>query len=239
LLSSFDAGNAKNAINAGNMMKEVRGGNTNSDGFLLAMIFKIVPIGMNIASRGKTIATGFKEASSGIVKLIKNVALLTAVTAIDTITFGFQFGAYLFNLLFCSVTILMNFPKCAIFYFIDVFIFVMLVCIVSILFIIDVFLMVKVWAGISCTEMFIMLLKILEKIDQTIYSMVSFHIIHYPESTIQTCYKCSAMSDTTAFKRVSSRLFQNLFVKIPSGIGGPIGETITGIGHIFSFLDLR
>jgi hypothetical protein len=209
------------------------------DADILAMIFKIVPIGMNIASRGKTIATGFKEASSGIVKLIKNVALLTAVTAIDTITFGFQFGAYLFNLLFCSVTILMNFPKCAIFYFIDVFIFVMLVCIVSILFIIDVFLMVKVWAGISCTEMFIMLLKILEKIDQTIYSMVSFHIIHYPESTIQTCYKCSAMSDTTAFKRVSSRLFQNLFVKIPSGIGGPIGETITGIGHIFSFLDLR
>lgn len=210
-----------------------------SDAGMLAMIFKIVPIGMNIASRGKTIATGFKETSMGIVNLVTNTALLTAITAIDTITFGFQFGIYLFKLLFCSVTILMSFPKCVIFYFIDIFIFVVLVCIVSLLFIIDIFLMVKMWAGVSCVETFIMILTILEKIDQSIYEMMSFHIIHYPDAIIQKCYSCSAMGNTSGFKSVASRLFQDLFVKIPSGIGGAIGETLTGIGHIFSFLNLK
>lgn len=209
-----------------------------SDAGMLAMIFKIVPIGMKIASRGKTIATGFKEASMGIVNLVKNTALLTAITAIDTITFGFQFAIYLFKLLFCSVSILTKFPNCVIYYLIDIFIFVVLVCIVSLLFIVDIFLMVKVWAGVSCVETFIMILTIFEKIDQFIYSMLSFHLIHYPDSIIQKCYACSAMGDTSGFKSVASRLFQDVFVKVPSGIGGAIGETITGIGHIFSFLSL-
>lgn len=218
--------------------KDIKTGDE-SDAGILAMIFKIVPIGMNIASRGKTIATGFKETTMGIVNLIKNVALLTAITTFDSILFGFQFAIYLFKLLLCSVTIISNFPKCVIFYIIDVLIFVIFVCIVSILFIIDVFLMVKMWAGISCVEMFIMLLTILEQIDQTIYSVMSFHLIHYPDSIIQMCYSCSAMGDTSGFKNASSRLFQDIFIKLPSGIGTPIGDTFTGIGHIFSFLNLK
>lgn len=210
-----------------------------SDAGLLAMIFKIVPIGMNIVSRGKTIATGFKETTMGIVDLIKNTALLTAITTMDSITFGFQFAIFIFKLLLCSVNILSNFPKCVIFYIIDIIVFVVFVCIVSILFIIDVFLMVKMWAGISCVELFLMLLNILEQIDKTIYSIMSFHIIHYPDSIIKMCYTCSSMGDTSGFKSAASRLFQDIFVKLPSGIGEPIGETLTGIGHIFSFLNLK
>jgi hypothetical protein len=75
------------------------------------MIFKIVPIGVNIARKGKTIIAGLKETSMGIFDLIKNVALLTAVIGIDAIEFFIQLFIYLFKLLLCSVTILMNFQE--------------------------------------------------------------------------------------------------------------------------------
>ena len=238
LLSSLDAGNAANALNASNMSREVKGGDTDDDGFLLAMIFKIVPIGINIVSRGRTIVQGFKELGTGIVDLIKNTAILTGIIGIDTIEFFFQLCAYLFKLLLCSVSIISDFPKCVIFYFIQLLINVVLACIVSILFIVDVFLMPKKWAGIGAVEIFIMILDIIENLDQVIYANLSFHIIHYPESIVKMCYTCSAMGDTSGFKRVANRWFNDIFVKIPNDIGGPIGESITGIGHIFSFLDL-
>lgn len=238
LLSSFDAGNVENALNASNMSKDVKGGDTDSDGFLLAMIFKIVPIGINIASRGKTIVQGFKELGTGIADLIKNTAILTGIIGIDTIEFFFQLCVYLFKLLLCSVSIISDFPKCLIFYFIQILINVVLAGMVSILFIVDVFLMPKKWAGIGAVEVLIMILNLIEKIDRIIYTNLSFHIVHYPDSIIEMCYTCSAMGDTSGFKKVANRWFNDIFVKIPNDIGGPIGESITGIGHIFSFLDL-
>lgn len=209
-----------------------------SDGFILKMIFDIVPIGVNIAKKGKTIAAGFKETAMGIVDLIKNLALLTAVIGIDTIQFFVQLFIYLFKLLLCSVTIISNFPKCVIFYVIDVVMFAVFVIIVSLLFIIDLFLMVKSIAGISCIEAFIMLLGILDKIDSAIYSAFSIHLIRYPDKIINMCYTCSAMGDTSGFKSAASSIFKDIFISIPSDVGGPIGEAIGGIGHIFSFLDI-
>jgi len=209
-----------------------------SDGFILKMIFDIVPIGVNIAKKGKTIATGFKETGLAILDLIKNLALLTAVIGIDTIEFFVQLFIYLFKLLLCSVSIISNFPKCVTFYVIDVIMFFVFVCIVSLLFIIDLFLMVKSVAGISCMELFIMLLGILNKIDAFVYSAFSVHLIHYPDKIIKMCYSCSAMGDTSGFKSVASRMFKDIFVSIPTDIGGPIGDAFSGIGHIFSFLDI-
>ena len=225
------------AIAKANLQGKANSGD-NSDGFILKMIFDIVPIGINIAKKGKTISQGFGETSMGIVNLIKNIALLTAIIGLDTIEFFIQLFIFMFKLLLCSVNIISNFPKCLTFYIIDVLMFSVLVMIVSLLFIIDTFLMIKTIAGLSCIEIFIMLLGIFEQIDAFIYSILSFHLIHYPDKIINMCYTCSAMGDTSGFKSVASRMFKNIFVSIPSGIGTPIGETITGIGHIFSFLDL-
>lgn len=228
---------SESALAKAGLQAKAKSGNT-SDGFILKMIFDIVPIGINIAKKGKTIATGFKETSMGIVNLIKNIALLTAVIGMDTIAFFVQLFIYLFKLLLCSVNIISNFPKCITFYVIDIIMFVVFVIIVSLLFIIDLFLMVKMIAGISCIEAFIMLLGILEKIDAVVYSNFSIHLIHYPDKITKMCYTCSAMGDTSGFKSVASRMFKDIFIDLPTGIGGPIGEAITGIGHIFSFLDI-
>ena len=112
------------------------------------------------------------------------------------------------------------------------------VCMVSLIFIVDVFLMVKSMTGTSVMEAFIVFLETVDKIDAGVHSVASFHIVHYPDEIINMCYTCSAMGDISKFKSAASRLFKDIFISIPSDIGGPIGETISGIGHIFSFLNI-
>jgi hypothetical protein len=209
-----------------------------SEGNLLSMIFKIVPIGVNVAKKGKTIVQGLKETSMGIVDMIKNTAILTGLIGIDTILFFIELCIYLFKLLICVVEKMFNFPKCVIFYIIDVFILCLLAAIVSVLFIIDVILMPKKFVGKSCVEMFIMLLIIFEQIDRFVYKLVSVHLIHYPDNIMDMCYNCVAMRNTQSFKNAASRWLKDIFIRIPTDIGGPIGDTVTGIGHIFSFFSL-
>jgi hypothetical protein len=205
---------------------------------LLAMIFKIVPIGINVAKKGKTIAQGFKETYMGIADIIKNTAILTAIIGIDSIQLSIQSCIFIFKLLVCSVEKMSNFPKCVIFYLIDILVIVMFAAIMSILFIVDLLLMPKQWAGISCVEMFIVLLSIIEQIDQIVYKMLSFHLVHYPEKILIMCYDCAPMRDISGFKQAALKWFKDVFIRIPNDIGGPIGGTLTGIGHIFSFFNL-
>ena len=230
----FDSETAKNSAG---LNADANSGDT-SDGFILAMIFKIVPIGVNIVRRGKTIVAGLKETSMGIVELIKNIAILTTVIGLDTIEYVSQLFIYLFKLLLCSVSILSNFPKCVIFYILDIIMSIIFVCFISVLFIIDVFLLVKYWAGTSCVEMFMMFIDILGKIDEIAYSTASVHIFHYPDSIINMCYSCSAMGDTKDYETASANMYRDIFVSLPNDIGGPIGDIFTGIGHLFSFFDL-
>ena len=103
---------------------------------------------------------------------------------------------------------------------------------------VDVFTLPKTWAGIGAVEVFIMLLGLIENLDQFVYKNAFFHLVHYPESINEMCYNCSAMGDTSGFKNSAKKWFNDAFVRVPNEIGGPIGESITGIGHIFSFLDL-
>jgi hypothetical protein len=230
---------AKDSVaGASSLQKQINDGDTSDDSFILSLILKIVPIGVNIARRGKTIAQGFKEVAEGIINTIKNAALLTVITGVDTIRYVSQLFIYLFKVLLCSVTLMINFPKCVIFYFVDLIMYIVLMIALSVLFIIDVFLQIKSYTGLSAVEFFMKILETLEYIDSIIYSKLSIHIIHYPDSIINRCYRCSMMGDTTEYKKASKRVFNDYFVRIPNEIGGPIGEFFTGIGHIFSFFDI-
>jgi hypothetical protein len=220
-----------------NAGKDINTKNTGKDN-LLAMIFKIVPIGINIAKKGKTIVQGLKETYMGIADIIKNTAILTGIIGMDTILFSIQLCVFIFKLLVCSVEKMSNFPKCIIFYIIDILIMVLLAAFVSILFIMDVILMPKYWAGIGCVEIFILLLNIIEQIDKVIYKLISVHLVHYPEKILNMCYDCAPMRDISGFKQAASKWFNDVFIRIPKDIGGPIGGTLTGIGHIFSFFNL-
>lgn len=206
-----------------------------SDENLLAMIFKIIPIGINIVKKGNTIAQGFKEVPIGLGQLIANVAIMTAIVGIDTFNFAVQLCVYLFKLLICTVQKLTDIPKCVVFYFIDVVIFLVVAVIVSILFMIDMIFMIKSWVGISCVETFFMAIGMITVIDELVYSHASFHVFRYPDPIINLCYRCSTMGDTSGFWAAAGRMFDDIFVMLPSGIGDPISEIIKGFKHIFAF----
>jgi hypothetical protein len=206
-----------------------------SDGNLLAMIFGIVKVGINIVKKGKTIAQGFKEVPIGLGQLVANVAIMTAILGIDTFNFAVQLCVYLFKLLICTVQKLTDIPKCVVFYFIDVVIFIVIAVIVSILFMIDMIFMIKYWVGMSCVETFFMAVGMIKVLDELIYSYASVHVFRYPDPIINLCYRCSTMGDTSGFWTAAGRMFDDIFVMLPSGIGDPISEIIKGFKHIFAF----
>lgn len=227
----------KNAAAESDASKLSSGVNAKDDDHenIFSLILKIVPIGVNIIKKSKNIVDGFKESSLGLVNLIKNIAIVTAIFTIDTIEFIGQLLYYLFKLMICAVFNLGNLHKCFAFYVCDVFLFVIAVIIISVLFIIDMIFMVKTFTGVGCVELFLMFPQFISDIDALIYSYVSIHIFQYPAPIIKMCYTCAAMGDTSGFKRASSAMFNVIFKMIPSDIGGPIGDIFRGIGHIFSF----
>lgn len=225
-----------NADNEASKSADLKNGMNKKDtssGGLLSMVFGIVKTGVNIAKKGKTIAAGLKEIPTGIGTLIANLAIMTMILGFDTFDFLTNLSYYLFKLLICSVGKLMDAPKCVSFYFIDLAMFVMFMIVVSFLFIIDMIFMVKFWIGISFVELFMMSLKMMETIDSTVHGYIKIHLFHYPDIIINKCYRCSMMGDTSGFWNAANRMFNDIFIMLPTNIGEPIGEIITGFKHVF------
>ena len=225
-----------NAETAAGMSKSINTSD-DSESNVFTMIMQIVPIGVNVIRKSKNIAEGFTNSIMGIVNLIKNVAIVSAIFTIDTIEYFTQLLYYLFKLMICAVSNLGNIHKCVLFYLFDVFIFAVKMCIMSVLFIIDMFFMIKRLTGISCVEAFLMVPELISKLDEMIYKYTSVHLFRYPAPIIKMCYTCSAMGDTSGFKRASASMFNVVFRMMPKDIGGPIGSIFKGIGQIFSFFD--
>lgn len=225
---------------AGGLNQDTRDDDDDATGLfaILRMIFKIVPIGINVVKNTKTLAQGFKESALGLATLIKNLAITTIVTGIDSIVFAFELGYYLFKLLICSVGSILNLPKCILFYLFDLLMLFLLLVLTSILFMLDMFLGVKAWLGVSCVELLIFGLDLLEQFDQWVFSWAGAHCFHYPDFVINMCYRCSAMGDISGFSSASKKIFKDVFIDIPNGIFSPIGNIVRGIGHIFGFFSL-
>lgn len=236
MAAAYASQNQANQASAAALKSAVNSNEKDSDN-ILTMILKIVPIGIKTIKKSKNIVDGFKDSIMGLVNLIKNVAIVTAIFTIDTIQFVSELLYYLFKLLICSVSNLGNLHKCILFYLFDVFLFVITVLIMSVLFIIDMIFMVKRLTGISCVEAFLLIPELISNLDAMIYKYISVHIFRYPAPIIKLCYTCDAMGDTSGFKRASSAMFNVVFRMFPKDIGGPIGDIFKGIGQIFSFFD--
>ena len=222
---------------AGGLNKNLNEDDDDDAGFLkiLRMIFKIVPIGTKIAKNGKKLGKGFAKAGMGLVNLIKNLAITTIVFGVDTIRFAFELGYYSFKLMICSVGGILNIHKCILFYLFDLLMLTILLILTSILFMVDMFLGVKAFLGISCVELLIWGLDLLEKFDEWVFRVFGAHVFHYPDFVLNMCYRCSAMGDTSGFSKASRKMFNDIFVMLPNKIGSPIGNIVRGIGTIFGF----
>jgi hypothetical protein len=145
---------------------------------------------------------------------------------------------HIFAVLICSVKLITKFPKCVIFYIFEIIIYLLIVAIISVLFIFDVIFFLKYIFGYTLSEQFVRLLLLLEQLDKKMYSAFSFHIIHYPKPIIDMCYRCNGMDEQTSYDQASSKLFNDVFVRIPNEIIRPVGKIVTGVGHITSFLKI-
>ena len=218
---------------------ETEGADENSsDSFLLAMIFKIVPIGVNVLKKGPVLADGLKNIALGIANMIANLAMLSIVLFIDTWTFTVQWFYFVFTMLLCMVFNLTNLPKCILFYLFDLFLLAVFMFIMSVLLLIDVFFGVKKYVGISCVGALMMAIGSIGQIDAAIYGATGVHMFNYPDFILNLCYRCEMAGNLSGFYKAAGKMGYDLGVLVPDGIGGPIGEFAGGIGQIVSIFSL-
>ena len=229
----------KDKENANKATAGTEGKNAKDDsGFILAMVFKIVPIGMNIVKKAPVLVEGLKSIAMSIVNMISNLAILSIILFADTFTFVAQSFYFVFTMLLCMVFNLTNLPKCILFYLFDLFLLVVFMVIMSTLLLIDVFFGVKKFIGISCVEALMMIIGSLGDIDSAIHKWTGVHIFSYPDFILNLCYRCEMAGDLSGFYKAAGRMGYDLGVSVPTGIGGPIGEFIGGIMDMVSIFSL-
>jgi len=196
---------------------------------ILAMIFKIVPIGLNVISRLPTLAQGMGETIEGTATGIVGLGTTSFQLFMDTYRFIFQAFIFTFVAIMCSFENLSQLNKCFLFYLVDIFILIVFVFIMSFLFLFDVvFFPVKKATGVGFVDMFLMMLDMFEAIDQSIYGWLGFHIFHYPDSITRMCYTCSHKYNTPALKTTFGKLKYNVGTLLPKNLGPPFKKLKSG-----------
>lgn len=196
---------------------------------ILAMIFKIVPIGLNVIGRLPLLAQGTSDAIQGTAQGIIGLGMTSFQLFMDTYKFMFQGFIFTFIAIMCSFENLSQLNKCFLFYIIDIFLLVIFVLIMSVLFLFDIFFFfVKKVIGFGFVDSFLMMLDMFEAIDQTIYGWMGFHIFHYPDSIIRMCYSCSHKYNTPALKSTFNRLKYDLGTLLPKKMGPPLKKLGSG-----------
>lgn len=217
----------------------VAGANDDSeDGFILALVFKIVPIGMNIVKKAPVLAQGLQEVATSIGTMIANLGILAVVLFIDTFSFVTQSFYFVFTMLLCMVFNLTNLPKCILFYLFDLFLLVVFMIIMSVLMLIDVFFGLKKYIGISCVEALLMVIGSFGDIDAGIHGATGVHVFSYPDFILNLCYRCEMAGDLSGFYKSAGKLGYDLGIMMPDKIGGPIGDFAGGIGDMVSIFSL-
>jgi len=224
--SETDKQNAKN--------KTANADENSEDGFILAMVFKIVPIGMNIIKKAPNLVEGLKGITLSIIDMVANLAILSIILFADSFTFVAQSFYFVFTMLLCMVFNLTNLHKCILFYLFDLFLIVVFMIIMSVLLLIDVFFGVKRFIGISCVEALMMAIGSIGDIDSSIHGATGVHLFSYPDFILNLCYRCEMAGDLSGFYKSAGKMGYDLGVLVPTGIGGPIGGFIQGILDLVS-----
>jgi hypothetical protein len=208
------------------------------DSFILAMVFKIVPIGVNIGKKAPVLAEGLKSITMSIINMITNLGILAVILFADTFSFVVQSFYFVFTMLLCMVFNLTNLPKCILFYLFDLFLLAVFMIIMSVLLLIDVFFGIKKYLGISCVEALMMAIGSLGDIDAAIHGATGVHVFSYPDFILNLCYRCEMAGNLSGFYKASGKMGYDLGILVPEGIGGPIGEFVGGILDMVSIFSI-
>jgi|LauGreDrversion4_2_1035121.scaffolds.fasta_scaffold16396_2 hypothetical protein len=219
--------------------KSARGLNKDSDGgSIFSMLFKIVPIGLNIAKRLPNVGRGLKNIAQGFAEEVVGLTVIS----IRLFMHHFEHFTYLFSYIFtwiiCSIFKIFTLHKCIPFYVLDIILFLLYLLFFSICFLLDILLFIPYFVGFGLVDVFSMILQAIDDFDRMVYKMVGIHPFAYPEWIIKMCYRCELMGDTHGIKRASNRLRVDYTQFLPKTVLKPLGRMAGGVGDIFSVFNV-
>ena len=227
-----DAAARDAAKSAQELNEDSEGGN------IFSMLFKIVPIGLNIARRVPNVARGLKNIAQGFAEEVVGLAIVSIRLFMHHFEhFTYLFG-YIFTWIICSIFKIFTLHKCIPFYVLDIILFLLYLLFFSICFLLDILLFIPYFVGFGLVDVFSMILEAIDDFDRMVYKMVGIHPFAYPEWIIKMCYRCDLMGDTHGIDRASSRLRVDYTQILPKSVLKPLGRMAGGIGDIFSIFNV-
>lgn len=204
-----------------------------SAGFL-TMIFKIVPIGLNIVRRVPNVVKGFKDIVQGFVEVVAGLIVSSITIFIDGFRFSMDFFSYAFTWLLCAVFKITTIHKCIIFYVLDIILMCLYLIIFSICFMLDAIFFLQSWLGIGLVDVLGMVGDGLDQVDELVFGASGVHIFSYPDWIHTMCYTCAMMGDTTDVQKSTAKFKYDLFSYLPKKVFRPMGRMGSGIGNVLS-----
>jgi hypothetical protein len=196
------------------------------------MIFKVIPIGLNIFKKFPKVMSGLKDVTIAIEKLIVN----TVLTVSDVVPSGLAYIMMTFVMgmyhLMCVVMNIKNLHICSIPYICDLIVWLFITSICSFVNILDT-LFIKSLVGFP-------LYDLVRYAFERIGSM-----IHYPDFIINLCYKCKLIQNNQVYDIVSDTSTQTrnhigkvLIKDVPKRIIDPGKQGILGISKMTSIFNI-
>ena len=196
------------------------------------MIFKVIPIGLNIFKKFPKVMAGLKDVSIATTQFVSNVILTTAdlvPSGLAYIMLSFVMGMYH---LMCAIINIKNLHICCIPYFLDLIASLIILTICSFVNILDTILLQKLFG--------FPLFGIVRYAFDSLGSM-----IHYPDFITELCYKCKLTQNNilydiaaNASKQTGAHIGKVITKDIPPKVINPVKKAIGGITKMTSIFNI-
>jgi len=197
------------------------------------MIFKVIPIGLNIFKKFPKVMAGLKDVSIATTQLVTNAVLTTAdlvPSSLAYVMLTFVMGMYH---LMCAIMNIKNLHICCIPYFLDLMASLIILTICSFVSILDSIILQKL-LGFP-------LFGIVRYAFDSLGGM-----IHYPDYIIDLCYKCKLTENNILYdiasntsKQTGIHIGKVVTKDIPKRIMDPVRTGIGGITKMTSLFNIK
>jgi hypothetical protein len=196
------------------------------------MIFKVIPIGLNIFRKFPKVMSGLKDVAVATEKLIVNTILTTAdvvPSGLAYIMLSFVTGMYH---LMCAVMNIKNLHICCIPYLLELIASIVVLTICSFVSILDTIILKKLLGF----PLFDIVRYAFDRLGNA---------IHYPDFIIKLCYKCKLTQDNVLYdiasntsKQTRMHITKVMTKDVPKRVIDPIKQGIAGITKMTSIFNL-
>jgi hypothetical protein len=196
------------------------------------MIFKVIPIGLNIFKKFPKVMSGLKDITIATEKIIVNTILTTAdlvPSGLAYIMLTFVMGMYH---LMCAIINIKNLHICCIPYFLDLIASLVILTICSFVSILDSILLQKLFG-----------FPLFDIVRYGFDRLGSY--IHYPDYITELCYKCKLTQDNILYdiasntsKQTGIHIGKVITKDVPKRVIDPVKLGIGGITKMTSIFNI-